>query len=162
MLRAIAKKKDLTKTTLIKSVLSTVFTYAKNEGAFDGTNPVDGVLVPMLAREPGQTHVYDLDQVLQILDLLPPLAKTLVAMAAFARLRQGELRGLDWTDYTGSELAINRSIWMSAVNLPKTPASRDTVPVIPALAEILDEYRRSMGNPQAGMIFHSGVSFRSA
>jgi hypothetical protein len=44
MLRAIAKKKDLTKTTLqhIKSVLSTVFIYAKNEGAFDGTNPVDG------------------------------------------------------------------------------------------------------------------------
>ena len=45
---------------------------------------------------------------------------------------------------------------MSVVNLPKTRASRDTVPVIPALAEILDEYRRSMGNPKAGMIFHSG------
>jgi len=45
MLRAVAKEKDLTKTTLqhIKSVLSTIFTYAKNEGAFDGTNPVDGV-----------------------------------------------------------------------------------------------------------------------
>src|SRR5713101_4735190 len=45
MLRAIAKEKDLTKTTLqhIKSVLSTIFTYAKNEGAFDGANPVDGV-----------------------------------------------------------------------------------------------------------------------
>ncbi len=158
MLRAIAKKKDLTKTTLqhIKSVLSTIFIYAKNEGAFDGTNPVDGVLIPMLAREPGQTHAYDLDQVLQILNLLPLLAKTLVAIAAFAGLRQGELRGLDWTDYTGSELAINRSIWMSVVNLPKTRASRDTVPVIPALAEILDEYRRSMGNPKAGMIFHSG------
>ncbi len=143
MLRAIAKKKDLTKTTLqhIKSVLSTVFVYAKNEGAFDGTNPVDRVLIPMLAREPGQTHAYDLDQVLQILNLLPLLAKTLVAIAAFAGLRQGELRGLDWTDYTGSELAINRSIWMSVVNLPKTRASRDTVPVIPALAEILDKYR---------------------
>src|SRR5207253_609508 len=48
------------------------------------------------------------------------------------------------------------SIWMSVVNLPKTRASRDTVSVIPALAEILDEYRRSMGNPKAGMIFHSG------
>ena len=115
-----------------------------------------GVLIPRLAREPGQTHAYDLDQVLQILDLLPLLAKTLVAIATFAGLRQGELRGLDWTDYTGSELAINRSIWMSVVNLPKTRASRDTVPVIPALAEILDEYRRSMGNPKAGMIFHSG------
>jgi len=97
----------------------------------------------MLAREPAQRHAYDLDQVLEILDLLPLLAKTLVAIAAFAGLRQGELRGLDWTDYTGSELAINRSIWMSEVNLPKARASRDTVPVIPALAEILDEYRRS-------------------
>jgi integrase len=158
MLRAIAKEKDLTKTTLqhIKSVLSTIFTYAKNEGAFDGANPVDGVLIPRLAREPGQTHAYDLGQFLKILDLLPLLAKSMVATAAFAGLRQGELRGLEWTDYTGSELAINRSIWMSVVNLPKTRASRDTVPVIPALAEILDEYRRAMGNPRVGMVFHSG------
>ena len=45
---------------------------------------------------------------------------------------------------------------MSVVNLPKTRASRDSVPVIPALAQILDEYRRSMGNPEAGVVFHSG------
>src|SRR5258708_33231834 len=158
MLRAIAKKKDLTKTTLkyFRSLLRAVFIDDKNEGALDGTNLVYVVLILMLAGEPGQTHAYDLDQVLQILDLLPLLAKTLVAIVAFARLRPGELRGLAWTDYTGSELAINRSMWMSVVNLPKTRASRDTVPVIPALAEILDEYRRSMGNPKAGMSFHAG------
>jgi len=51
---------------------------------------------------------------------------------------------------------IKRSIWMSVVNLPKTRASRDSVPVIPALAEILDEYRKYMGNPEAGVVFHSG------
>jgi integrase len=115
MLRAIAKEKDLTKTTLqhIKSVLSTIFTYAKNEGAFDGANPVDGVLIPRHAREPGETHAYDLAQVLQILDRLPLLAKSLVATAALAGLRQGELRGLEWADYTGAELVIKRSIWMS-------------------------------------------------
>ena len=72
MVRAIAKENDLTKTTLqhIKSVLSTIFTYAKNEGAFDGANPVDGVLIPMHAKEPGETHAYDLVQVLQILERL--------------------------------------------------------------------------------------------
>jgi integrase len=53
-------------------------------------------------------------------------------------------------------LVIKRSIWMSVVNLPKTRASRDSVPVIPALAEILDEYRKSMGNPEVGVVFHSG------
>jgi hypothetical protein len=90
MLRAVAKEKDLTKTTLqhIKSVLSTIFTCAKNEGAFDGANPVDGVLIPWNAREPGETHAYDLGQVLQILDLLPLLAKSLIATTAFAGLRR--------------------------------------------------------------------------
>ncbi len=158
MLRTIAKENDLTKTTLqhIKSVLSTIFTYAKNEGAFDGANPVDGVLIPSHAKEPGETHAYDLGQVLQILDRLPLLEKSLVATAALAGLRQGELGGLEWTDYTGTELVIKRSIWMSVVNLPKTRASRDSVPVIPALAEILDEYCSSMGSPKAGVVFHSG------
>jgi integrase len=158
MLRAIAKENDLTKTTLqhIKSVLSTIFTYAKNEGAFDGANPVDGVLIPRHAKEPGETHAYDLGQVLQILDRLPLLEKSLVATAALAGLRQGELRGLEWADYRGTELVIKRSIWMSVVNLPKTRASRDSVPIIPALAQILDEYRSSMGNPEVGLVFHSG------
>ena len=158
MLRAIAKERDLTKTTLqhIKSVLSTIFTFAKNDGAFDGANPVDGVLIPWDAREPGETHAYDLSQVLQILDRLPLLVKSLVATAAFAGLRLGELRGLEWTDYTGTELTINRSIWRSVVSPPKTRASRNSVPVIPALAEILDEYRRSIGNPETGVVFHSG------
>jgi len=135
MLRAIAKERDLTKTTLqhIKSVLSTIFTFAKNDGAFDGANPVDGVLIPWDAREPGETHAYDLTQVLQILDRLPLIAKGLVATAAFAGLRLGELRGLEWTDYIGAELTINRSIWRSVISPPKTRASRNSVPVIPAL-----------------------------
>jgi integrase len=137
-------------------VLSTIFTFAKNDGAFDGANPVDGVLIPWDAREPGETHAYDLAQVLQMLDRLPLLAKSLVATAAFAGLRLGELRGLEWTDYNGTELTINRSIWRSVVNPPKTRASRNSVPVIPALAEILNEYRRSVGNPETGVIFHSG------
>jgi integrase len=39
---------------------------------------------------------------------------------------------------------------------PKTRASRDSVPVIPALAGILNEYRKSVGNPEVGVVFHSG------
>jgi len=136
--------------------LSIIFTHAKNEGAFIGANPVDGVLIPRHAKEPGETQACDLGQVLQILDCLPLLEKSLVATAALAGLRQCELRGLKWTDYMGTELAIKRSIWMSVVNLPKTRASRDSVPAIPALAEILGEYRKSMGNPEVGVVFHSG------
>jgi integrase len=117
------------------------------------------VLIPRHAREPGKTHAYELGQILQILDLLPLLSKALVATAAFAGLRQGELQGLEWSDYTVMGLTINRSIWMSVVNQPKTRASRDSVPIMPAFAAILNEYRRSMGNPQAGVVFHCGMDF---
>jgi integrase len=110
-------------------------------------------LIPWNAREPGETRAYDLGQVLQILDVLPLLAKSLIATAAFAGLRRGELRGLEWTDYTGTELRINRSMWRSVISLPKTRASRDSVPIIPALAEILDACRRSAGNPELGVVF---------
>jgi integrase len=114
------------------------------------------VLVPRNAREPGRTHAYDLSQVSQILKVLSLLAKSVVATAAFAGLRRGELRGLEWSDYTGSSMTINRSIWRFVINLPTTRASRASVPVIRPLAAILDEYRRATGYQRAGVIFHEG------
>src|ERR1700730_5700775 len=158
MLRAIAAEHDLAKNTLqhLKSVLSRIFTFAKNEGAFDGANPVQGALLPSRVREAKETFAYDLSQILQILDVLPLLPKAVVATASFVGLREGELRGVEWPDYNGTEMTVNRSIWKSVVNRPKTRASRNSVPVIPALATILDEYRMSMHNPNSGLVFHSG------
>jgi len=155
MLRAIAAEYDLAKNTLqhIKSVLSGIFTFAKNEGVFDGANPVQGALLPSRAREAKETFAYNLNQILQILDVLPLLPKATVATASFVGLREGELRGVEWQDYSGTEITVCRSIWKSVVNRPKTTASRNSVPVIPALAEILDEYRMSMHNPTSGAIF---------
>ncbi|HYY72889.1 MAG TPA: tyrosine-type recombinase/integrase [Candidatus Bathyarchaeia archaeon] len=158
MLRAIAAECDLAKTTLqhIKSVLSAIFTYAKNEGAYDGTNPVQGAMIPGNARDPEETYAYNLVQILRILEFLPLLPRAVVGTASFAGLREGELRGLEWQDYAGDALAVNRSIWKGVVNKPKTRASRQPVPVIPKLAKILDEYRTSMNNPETGVMFHNG------
>ncbi len=158
MLRAIAEDHDLSKTTLqhIKSVLSAVFAHAKNEGAFDGVNPVQDARIPRNAREPGETFAYNLTQIRSILDVLPLLPKAVIAIASFAGLREGELRGLEWADYRGDSLSVNRSIWKNVVNRPKTRASAQAVPVIRQLAEILNAYRISMGNPATGVMFHSG------
>ena len=95
MLSAIAAENDYSKNTLqhVKSVLSGIFTFAKNEGAFDGANPVQGALLPSKAREAKETFAYDLSQILRILDVLPLLPKAVVATAAFFGLREGELRG---------------------------------------------------------------------
>lgn len=158
MLKAIAEEHDLSKTTLqhIKSVLSGVFSHAKNEGAFDGVNPVQDARIPRNARETRETFAYSLTQIRSLLDVLPLLPKAVIATAAFAGLREGELRGLEWTDYTGNSLSVKRSVWKSVVNGPKTRASAQSVPVIRQLAEILETYRLSMGNPSKGVMFHSG------
>ena len=159
MLKAIADENDLTKTTLqhIKSVLSAIFTHAKNEGAFDGVNPVQDARIPRNAREPGETFAYNLSEIRSILDALPLLPKAIVATASFAGLRHGELRALEWPDYQGDSLSVSRSIWKTFINRPKTRASAQAVPVIRQLAEILNEYRISMGNPRDGVVFHSGL-----
>src|SRR5208283_3291370 len=62
MLKAIAEEHDLSKATLqhIKSVLSAVFSHAKNEGAFDGVNPVQDARIPRNAREARETFAYSL------------------------------------------------------------------------------------------------------
>ena len=121
MLRAIADDCDLTKTTLqhIKSVLSGIFTHAKNEGAYDGENPVEGARIPRNAREPGETYAYNLVQILRILEVLPLLPKAAVATPSFAGLREGELRGVEWPDFSGDTLTVRRSIWKAVVNEPK-------------------------------------------
>ena len=118
MLRAVADDCDLTKTTLqhIKSVLSGIFTHAKNEGAYDGENPVEGARIPRNAREPGETYAYNLVQILRILEVLPLLPKAAVATASFAGLREGELRGVEWPDFAGETLTVRRSVWKAVVN----------------------------------------------
>ena len=159
MLKAIADEKDLTKTTLqhIKSVLSAIFTHAKNEGAFDGVNPAQGARIPRNTREPGETFAYNLSEIWSILDALPLLPKAIVATASFEGLRHGELGALEWPDYQNNSLNVSRSIWKTFINRPKTRASAQAVPVIRQLAEILNEYQISMGNPKSGIVFHSGA-----
>ena len=132
MLKAIADENDLSKTTLqhIKGVLSGIFTHARNEGAFDDANPVQGANIPTNAREPDETYAYNLAQICRILEFLPVLPKAIIATAAFAGLRRGELRGFEWTDYSGDALNVKRSVWKTVVNQPKTQASAKPVPVI--------------------------------
>jgi integrase len=93
------------------------------------------------------------------MDMLPLQPKAVVAVAAYAGLREGEIRGLDWTDYDSlseaKSLNVNKSVWRGHLKRPKTVASEDNVPVIKPLAAILDEFRQSMRNPQAGPIFVS-------
>jgi integrase len=154
-LRSIAFERDLTSTTLghIKAMLSGLFRHAINVGAYQGSNPVRDAELPK-GRKGKQTQVYSYAEVARALAGMDNLLlKSVVAVAAYAGLREAEIAGLEWTDYRGDSIDVNRSKWRGHVNPPKSTASDAPVPAIGPLRSILDAYRTSTGNPKSGPMF---------
>jgi len=136
----------------IKSQISGIFSYAKQQGYFDGENPARNTAIPP-ARPSEETHAYSLEEIGQILSVLSEPAATVFAVAAFTGARRGEIRGLRWEDYQDEEIQIRRSIWKSHVSEPKTRKSRGAIPVIAPLAQRLEFHRANSGNCKSGVMF---------
>jgi integrase len=136
----------------IKSALSKIFQEAKRLQYRKDSNPVHEVTLPP-TPEPKVTHAYSFEEEQAILSLLEEPAATAFAIACFTGLRIGEITGLNWEDFSGSELRVSRSVWSGQVNEPKTEKSKATVPVIRQLRERLEMHRLRSGNPQSGPMF---------
>ena len=126
-----------------KSLLSGIFTYAKNLGVLDGVNPVQGTIIPRKAVAPAETHATTPDEVIAILDVLKRAkdlqerqklqAQTAIALIFFAGLRPGEARGATWENYDGKTLNVKQSVWRKHTTDPKTTSTAKPVPVIEPL-----------------------------
>jgi len=68
------------------------------------------------------------------------VAFAVVATAAFTGLRLAELRGLQWRDFQGVRLSVERTVWRTKEGLPKTESSENTVPILPVLRSMLENY----------------------
>jgi integrase len=79
-------------------------------------------------------------------------ARAAIGLMFFAGLRPGEARGVEWRDYNGKTLMVNRSVWRTKTTTPKTEDSIKPVPVIEPLRTLLAELRDADGNPQSGPI----------
>jgi integrase len=158
LLAEIARQRTLSRSTLrrIKSLLSGVFKHAKRIGTLNGTNPIQDVSIPK-AAEGQETYAYSLEEVTKMLSVLPEPASTVVATAAFTGMRKGELRGLLWENYNGTEIRVTQSVWESIVTEPKTRKSKAPIPVITPLAEKLNAHRFRLGKPEKGYVFPSGT-----
>jgi integrase len=154
MLESVAAEHKLTSTTLahIKAFLSGVFRYAKRQGVINSENPMRDVVLPK-GKPAGETHAYSLEDITQMLNMLPEPAAMIVAVAAFTGVRKGELRGFLWENYDGEQVLISQSFWRGHALEPKTRQSRAPVPVIQQLARRIDLHRRLSGNPANGLMF---------
>lgn len=157
LLADIARQMNLRRNSLkhIKSFLSGAFKQAKRLGILDGINPMQDVSTPR-APEAQDTYAYSLDEVKKMLLVLEEPARTVVLTAALTGLRKGEIRGLRWEDFSGTELNISRSVWNGKVTEPKTARSKAPIPVVEQLRDALEAHRQRTGKLAAGAIFHAG------
>ena len=158
ILQQIAAQTGLGRSSLrhCKVFLSGVFKQAKRLGILDGINPMMDTSLPQ-APEPEDTHAHNLAEIRSILSVLPEPARTVVLTAALTGLRKGEIRGLNWEDFDGKELAVKRSVWNTVVNKPKTRRSKAPIPVVTQLAEALEAHKLRMGPLAVGPIFQGGT-----
>jgi integrase len=92
-----------------------------------------------------EQYAYTLDEIKTIMKQLGEPARTVVAVAAFAGLRESEIRGLRWIDYDGELLHIRRKVWRGHVGKTKSKESQNSVPVIQPPRKILDSHKRRDG-----------------
>jgi integrase len=88
-----------------------------------------------------------------MLQVVPEPSRTVIAVAAFAGLRRGEIEGLTWESYAGDFLSVLRAMWRGIAGEPKSQKSKASVPVIAPLRAFLDQHRLRSGNPEAGIMF---------
>jgi integrase len=154
LLESIVRDHELSKPSIthIKALLSGVFSFARTHGHFDGANPILGIGLPK-ARAGEETYAYSLEEeqrMIAVLDLMPRAA---VAIASWAGLAKSEMMGLRWEDRINGNFRIRRSVCRGVVQDTKTEYRKADVPIIPVLAEILDEYWESLSRPAQGWIF---------
>jgi integrase len=158
LLAEVHRAHSVGRTTLkhVKSFLSGVFTYAKNQGVLDGVHPIRDAVIPRKANTPAQTHAATPDEVLAAMDALDRAgekkARAAVALMFFGGLRPGEARGACWEDYDGRKLTVRQSVWHTHTTSPKTNSSAKPVPIIEPLTSILAELGLADGNPSSGPI----------
>jgi integrase len=146
----------------IKVTLSAMFTFARRKGIYDGVNPMTGVTIPKGRKHGRKRLAYTLEEVEKHLELFsgtkpiviptedgaytPEIAQSVVratiGVAAFAGLRQGEIRGQWWEDDDGDILNIRRSVWRTHLK-DETKTHEDdedpgVVPIIKPLRLFLD------------------------
>ena len=129
----------------IKTGLSATFRYAIRLGFILGANPARESAAEGQRSDP-QLHAYTLKEIEDILKTLDEPARTVCGVAAFAGLRESEIRGLQPSDYDGDYLHVRRAVWRVHVGGTKTPASKASVPVIAPLRKLLDAHIQRNGH----------------
>lgn len=140
----------------VLATTAAVFKFALNQGY------VDRNVVRDLSRDerPGSKRLTEpryltMEEINRLLDAADAAHRPLFACCAYAGLRNGEVRGLQWGDIDSDEDRINihRQLDIRGNVAPtKTEGSRASVPMLPALRRELVAHRKRMAERGIALI----------
>ena len=133
----------------IRCLMSVLFNHARRYELFDD-NPIQ--LVRQSAKRRRIPDVLSIDEIGRLLAAVDSFSRMLIFLDATTGLRQSELFGLRWGDlnFESGEINVVRSIVHGMTSDCKTESSMKPVPMGPALAEMLQEWKRETHFSAAG------------
>lgn len=138
-----AKGKQYARNTLreLRSTLSRVLGWAAANNWIE-KNPVQGIKLPHGTGRKITRTVLTPEQVKAIAERLSEPYATLVLFLAVTGLRVGEAVGIQWNDFDGEILNVQRRIYEGKADTLKTKSSKRSLPIPSALLERLETLGR--------------------
>jgi len=149
MLRGIAQANpEMREKTLarVKSFVHLVFSEASRKDLYDKKNPAAEAKAVAKNKTVKETGAYTDAEAQAIINCLPEPYSVIFAVCYWTALRRSEVLSLKWSDYTGSEISIRRSLGFGlkgemVISNPKTDESQAPVHVEPQLRTILNRWK---------------------
>lgn len=129
----------------IRNVMAVIFNCAMRWGLIDlGVNPVALVRVKGISRRQTEPRILTPDEIQALIVALAEPCRTSVIVALSTGLRCSELFALKWLDFDWENLTmlVRRAIVDAVVGEVKTKYSQSGLPLDPALAEVLFNWKR--------------------
>jgi len=140
----------------IRGLAGAMFSEAIERGYRKESNPWH-VKLPKDCKETGSTQHYTLEEAENIISALIDHvdAQLVMALSCFLALRPGEIAALKWEDFDRDNVHIRRSVVRGNVDVPKTPESVASLPLIDAAKIPLLLWHKECGKPKEGYVFES-------
>lgn len=164
--RDIKDKKPISNATVQKTIvtLGSVLKHAARSRYCEYNPRVDLPTVPKDNTRREDKHVRHLDhaqamKLIEAADQKNQKIGTLIALAIFTGLRQGEILGLEWSDIDldSAELHVRRTFNHGEVRDTKSDSSYRTVELGDNIVQRLRKWKESCPNSVRGLVFPSAV-----
>jgi integrase len=130
--------------------LSVVYKWARKAGLIHCECPSRGIVMPKPARSLDYLDRDEAARLLAYAEVHAPDAFPAIATAIYAGLRKGEIFGLRWCDI---HLDTSRLDVMRSYRLPPKSGRARHLPLHPALARILRDWRKRCPTTAEGLVF---------